>query len=55
MMYPSLEFTQAVVADRERELKRMRTVRKHRQARSEDGRPAGGRRRRIRHRRPVEA
>jgi hypothetical protein len=54
MMYPSLEFTQAVIADRERELQRMRTVRKARQARSESVKPAGGRWRRIRHRKPLE-
>ena len=54
MMYPSLEFTQAVIADRERELQRMRTVRKARQARSESV-PAGGRWRRTRHRKPLEA
>jgi hypothetical protein len=55
MMYPSLEFTRAVIADRERELQKMRAVRKARQARSESVQPAGGRRRRTRHRKPLEA
>ena len=54
MMYPSLEFTRAVIADRERELQKMRRVRKARQVRSESV-PAGGRWRRARHRKPLEA
>jgi hypothetical protein len=55
VIYYTPEYTRAILADREREIEKMRTVRKARQARSETVKPAGGRRRRTRHRKPLEA